>query len=107
MEKELRPVIKGWFGKLEQNNTIINRKFIHLDEGLDKVIVIAVEFSILFQTLTAQFLTLFPSYFPLSSLQSFKTIMKQQQTIMIVSFNEPTTSIYIRQDYSMGSSTAS
>jgi BMFP domain-containing protein YqiC len=43
VEKELRPVIKGWFGKLEQNNTIINRKFIHLDEGLDKVMALVEE----------------------------------------------------------------
>jgi hypothetical protein len=32
VESELCPMIEGWFGKLEQCNTIIDKKFIHLDK---------------------------------------------------------------------------
>jgi chromosome segregation ATPase len=43
VEKELPPMIEGWFGKLEQCNTIIDKRFIHLDEELEKVITLVRE----------------------------------------------------------------
>jgi hypothetical protein len=43
VESNLRLMIEGWFGKLERSNTIINRKFIHLDKELEKVIALVRE----------------------------------------------------------------
>jgi hypothetical protein len=49
-----------------------------------------------FSTLSAQLPTFFSIHFPLSS-YNHTTITNQQQILMIVSFNEPTTTIYTRQ----------
>jgi hypothetical protein len=35
---DLLQQIKSWSGWFERNNTIINKKFIHLDEELEKVV---------------------------------------------------------------------
>jgi hypothetical protein len=43
IEKELRLMIEGWFGKLERCNTIINKKFVNLEEELDKVVALVGE----------------------------------------------------------------
>jgi hypothetical protein len=69
--------------------------------------VIVVDFSILFQTFSVQLSTFSSFFIPLSSQESLKIRMNQQQTLMIVSFNKPTTTIYTRQDYLMGSLLAS
>jgi SMC interacting uncharacterized protein involved in chromosome segregation len=37
VERELRPMVEGWFGKLGRCNTIIDKKIIRLEEELDKV----------------------------------------------------------------------
>jgi hypothetical protein len=69
--------------------------------------VIAADFSILFQPFTAQLSTHTLFYFPLSSYKSPKTLTKQQRTVMIGSFYNPTITIYTRHDYSVESSLAS
>jgi hypothetical protein len=51
--------------------------------------VIAADFSILFQSFTTQLSTLSSFYFPHSPHKTLKTLTKQQQTIMIVSFTTP------------------
>jgi hypothetical protein len=38
IKKELTKQIKSWSGRFEWNNTIIDKKFIHLDEELEKVV---------------------------------------------------------------------
>jgi hypothetical protein len=43
VEKELRPMVEGWFGKPERCNTIINRKFVLLEEELDRVMALVGE----------------------------------------------------------------
>jgi uncharacterized protein YoxC len=43
VESNLCLMIEGWFGKLEWCNTIINRKFIHLDKELEKDIALVRE----------------------------------------------------------------
>jgi BMFP domain-containing protein YqiC len=43
VERELRLMIEGWFGMLKRCNTIIDKKFVHLDEELDKVMALVGE----------------------------------------------------------------
>jgi hypothetical protein len=43
VERELHPMIERWFGKLERHNMIIDKKFIHLDEELEKVVALVGE----------------------------------------------------------------
>jgi WD40 repeat protein len=75
-----------------------------------RYLVAGYESGVLFQTFSVQLPTFSSFYFPLSPHKSLKTITKQQQTLMIVSFNEPTTTTGTRLqqgNYSMGSSLAS
>jgi hypothetical protein len=38
VEKDLWKQVESWSGHFERNNTIINKKFVHLDEELEKVV---------------------------------------------------------------------
>jgi hypothetical protein len=43
VEKELCPMVEGWFGKLEHCNTIVDKRFIKMEEETDKVVALVGE----------------------------------------------------------------
>jgi hypothetical protein len=50
-------MIEGWFGKLEYCNTIVDKKFIHLEEELEKVVALVGEkIKVKFREFSNQFL---------------------------------------------------